>query len=76
MVSVARGFRAPAAPDLFANGFHEGTRAFERGDPSLDVETSLNTDVGVRIATGDERMVSRAVPGFEIVPRELFKRPT
>jgi outer membrane receptor protein involved in Fe transport len=49
VLSVARGFRAPAAPDLYANGFHEGTRAFERGDPSLDVETSLNTDVGVRV---------------------------
>jgi outer membrane receptor protein involved in Fe transport len=49
VASVARGFRAPAAPDLFANGFHEGTRAFERGDPSLGVETSLNTDVGVRV---------------------------
>jgi iron complex outermembrane receptor protein len=46
---VARGFRAPAAPDLFANGFHEGTRAFERGDPTLRVETSLNTELGVRV---------------------------
>jgi iron complex outermembrane receptor protein len=49
VANVARGFRAPAAPDLFANGFHEGTRAFERGDPSLGVETSLNTELGVRV---------------------------
>ena len=49
VANVARGFRAPAAPDLFANGFHEGTRAFERGDPTLDVETSLNTEFGVRV---------------------------
>lgn len=49
VANVARGFRAPAAPDLFANGFHEGTRAFERGDPTLDVETSLNTELGVRV---------------------------
>src|SRR5688500_120542 len=35
--NVARGFRAPAAPDLFANGFHEGTRAFERGNPDVGV---------------------------------------
>lgn len=47
--NVARGFRAPAAPDLYANGFHEGTRAFERGDPALKVETSLNTELGVRV---------------------------
>lgn len=51
VTSVGRGFRAPSAPDLFANGFHEGTRAFERGDPSLRVETSLNTDVGLRVAS-------------------------
>ena len=49
VTSVGRGFRAPGAPDLFANGYHEGTRAFERGNPSLRVETSLNTDLGVRI---------------------------
>lgn len=50
VVNVARGFRAPSAPDLFANGFHEGTRAFERGNPHLDVETSLNMDAGVRLS--------------------------
>jgi iron complex outermembrane recepter protein len=50
VANVARGFRAPAAPDLFANGFHEGTRAFERGDPDLDVETSLNTELGIRVS--------------------------
>lgn len=49
VANVARGFRAPAAPDLFANGFHEGTRAFERGNPDLRVETSLNTELGVRL---------------------------
>ncbi|MCC6245162.1 MAG: TonB-dependent receptor [Gemmatimonadaceae bacterium] len=48
-LNVARGFRAPSASDLFANGFHEGTRAFEIGDPRLRVESSLNTDVGVRV---------------------------
>ncbi|MDF1503791.1 TonB-dependent receptor [Roseisolibacter sp. H3M3-2] len=49
VANVARGFRAPAAPDLWANGFHEGTRAFERGAPDLRVETSLNTELGARV---------------------------
>ncbi|HKH91984.1 MAG TPA: TonB-dependent receptor, partial [Gemmatimonadaceae bacterium] len=53
VLNVARGFRAPAAPDLFANGFHEGTRAFERGNPDVGVETSLNTELGVRVATSN-----------------------
>lgn len=49
--NVARGFRAPSASDLFANGFHEGTRAFEIGRPNLDVETSINTDLALRLRT-------------------------
>jgi len=49
VVALARGFRSPWYNELFANGFHEGTRAFERGDPTLDLETSLNADVGVRV---------------------------
>ncbi len=48
-INVARGFRAPSASDLFANGFHEGTRAFEIGRADLRVESSLNTDVGLRL---------------------------
>ncbi|MBL0938084.1 MAG: TonB-dependent receptor [Gemmatimonadaceae bacterium] len=50
-MNVARGFRAPSASDLFANGFHEGTRAFEIGRSDLRVESSLNADLGVRLAT-------------------------
>ncbi|HUF65123.1 MAG TPA: TonB-dependent receptor [Gemmatimonadaceae bacterium] len=48
VLNIGRGFRAPSAADLFSNGYHEGTRAFERGDPSLGVETSLNFDFAVR----------------------------
>ncbi len=61
VANVARGFRAPAAPDLWANGFHEGTRAFERGDPTLDVETSLNTELGVRVGA---RSVTGELTGY------------
>ncbi len=52
VLNVGRGFRAPSAFDLFSNGVHEGTVAFERGDPSLGVETSLNADAAVRVQTG------------------------
>ncbi len=47
--NVGRGFRAPGVQDLFANGFHEGSRAFERGDSTARVETSLNTDIALRL---------------------------
>lgn len=51
VLNVGRGFRAPSSSDLFANGYHEGTRAFERGDPTLGVESSLNVDVALRVLT-------------------------
>ena len=73
VANVARGFRAPAAPDLFANGFHEGTRAFERGDPTLDVETSLNTELGVRVSRRD---LTAEVTGYRnMVADYIYLRP-
>jgi iron complex outermembrane receptor protein len=47
--NIARGFRAPSASDLWANGYHEGTRAYERGDPTVRTETSRNVDLGLRL---------------------------
>jgi iron complex outermembrane receptor protein len=49
--NLGRGYRAPTAFDLFSNGVHEGTVRFERGDPGLRNETSVNTDVAVRVQT-------------------------
>jgi iron complex outermembrane receptor protein len=73
VANVARGFRAPAAPDLWANGFHEGTRAFERGNPDLDVETSLNTEAGVRL---NASTVTAELTGFvNQVANYIYLRP-
>lgn len=47
--NIGRGFRAPAAFELFANGVHEGTVRYELGDPSLGNETSLNGDLALRM---------------------------
>ena len=52
VLNVGRGFRSPSTFDLFANGPHEATSTFERGNPTLKTEASLNTDVGLRIQTG------------------------
>ena len=48
VANVGRGFRAPELFELFVNGVHGGVAAFQRGDPTLDEETSLNTDFGIR----------------------------
>lgn len=51
VLNVGRGFRAPSSFDLFSNGVHEGTVAFERGNPNLRTEKSLNTDLALRLQT-------------------------
>ncbi len=51
VLNVGRGYRAPSSFDLFANGVHEGTVAFERGDPDLRTEKSLNSDLALRLQT-------------------------
>jgi iron complex outermembrane receptor protein len=47
--NVGRGFRAPSSFDLYSNGVHEGTVAFERGNPNLRTEKSINTDLALRV---------------------------
>jgi iron complex outermembrane receptor protein len=44
--------RAPSAEELFANGPHAGTQAFEIGDPDLKVEKSWGLE-GTLHASGD-----------------------
>ncbi|MDQ2673554.1 MAG: TonB-dependent receptor, partial [Chloroflexota bacterium] len=51
VLNLGRGYRAPTAYDLFANGVHEGTVRFERGDPTLENETSVNGDLALRVQT-------------------------
>lgn len=74
VLNLGRGFRAPSSFDLFANGVHEGTVAYEIGDPNLGVETSLNTDVGFRLQTSATRL---EVSGFvNWIDDFIYSRPT
>ncbi len=45
--NIARGFRAPAIPELASNGAHEGTTRYEYGNTNLKSETSLQLDAGM-----------------------------
>lgn len=49
-LNIARGFRAPTLAELSANGRHEGTLRYERGNTGLGAETSLQTDIGTEIS--------------------------
>ncbi|RJS93364.1 TonB-dependent receptor [Salinisphaera sp. Q1T1-3] len=46
--NVGRGFRAPTLFELYVAGQHGGVAAFQRGNPDLDPETSLDTSLSLR----------------------------
>lgn len=50
-LNAARGFRAPNASELAANGRHEGTIRYEIGNIHLKPETSWQGDLGVVLNT-------------------------
>lgn len=50
--TVARSVKLPTAEELFSNGPHLATRAFEVGDPGLDRERSLGLDLSVKKRRG------------------------
>jgi len=74
VLNVGRGFRAPSSFDLFSNGVHEGTVAFERGDSTLKNETSLNTDLALRIQSG--RLAFEAGGFVNLIQDYIYTSPT
>ena len=50
--TAARSTKLPNAEELFSNGPHLATRAFEIGDPDLGKEKSLGFDLSLRKRTG------------------------
>ncbi|MGH7857380.1 MAG: TonB-dependent receptor domain-containing protein, partial [Candidatus Binatia bacterium] len=51
-ISVSRSEKLPNAEELYSNGPHLATAAFEIGDPSLDKETSLGVEASLRKRSG------------------------
>jgi len=52
-INWTRSERSPTAEELFADGPHVATQAFEIGDPTLTEETSNNFDIGVHKYLGN-----------------------
>lgn len=50
--TVFRTERAPSTEELFSNGPHLATNAFERGNPDLGLETALGLEATLTYATG------------------------
>lgn len=61
VVNAAFAERAPAAEELFLDGPHLASGAYEMGDRALGVEASRHLDVGIRRADG---RITWAVTGF------------
>jgi len=51
-LTLSRSARAPSLDELFANGPHAGTQAFEIGDSDLDPERSLSIEASLRRSAG------------------------
>jgi iron complex outermembrane receptor protein len=51
-VALSANERAPNAQELFADGPHAGTGAYELGDPSLGLERSTGIDLSLRRRAG------------------------
>jgi iron complex outermembrane receptor protein len=60
-VSLACSQRIPVAQELYSNGPHGGTGAYEIGGSDLDKETSLGLDLNLRKRSG---FVTGSVGGF------------
>ena len=66
--------RVPIAQELFADGPHIGTNAYEIGDPTLDHERSLGLDVSLR---REGELFSGVVTGFvNEFTGYIFENPT
>ncbi len=48
-VNLSRSERAPSAEELYSNGPHIATQAFEIGDPTFDTERSMGGEAFVRV---------------------------
>ena len=54
--NISRAERAPAAEELFSNGPHIATQAFEIGDPTLAKERSVGAELYARAETADYKL--------------------
>jgi len=57
---LARTARAPGIEELYANGPHAGTQAFEVGDPNLSPERSVSLEASLRRTAGPVRVTATA----------------
>ena len=59
-INIARSVRAPSVEELFSDGPHAGTQAFEVGDPDLKTEQSVGIEASIKRSAGPVRLTATA----------------
>ena len=73
-VTLSRSARAPSIEELYANGPHAGTQAFEVGNPDLDPEKSIGIEASVRKHSGPVKLTATAY--YNRFSNFIFQTPT
>lgn len=73
-VTLSRSARAPSIDELFANGPHAGTQAFEVGNPDLEPEKSIGIEASIRRQAGPLRVGATAY--YNRFSNFIFQAPT
>jgi Outer membrane receptor proteins, mostly Fe transport len=58
--TLAHNERAPSYDELYANGPHDATGAYERGNPALRKERSNSVELGVKVENARARYSATA----------------
>ena len=72
-LSLSHSERAPAIDELFANGPHGGSQAFEVGNPDLDPEKSNSIELGLHHIKGALHLTANLF--YSRVPNFIFQAP-
>jgi iron complex outermembrane receptor protein len=73
-LSLSHSERAPAIDELFANGPHGGSQAFEVGNPSLDPERSNSIELGLHHSKGALHLTANLF--YSRFSNFIFQAPT
>lgn len=73
-LSVSHSERAPTISELFANGPHGGTQAFEVGNPDLGKEKSNSIELSLHHTTGPFHLIANAY--YSHFSNFIFQTPT
>jgi iron complex outermembrane receptor protein len=73
-LNVTRTQRNPQAAELYANGPHIAAQRFEIGDPALDKETAVTTDVSLRHTGGGVQWTLNAF--YNDYDNYIYENPT